>query len=96
MSVLVELNIEYNKNLSKGLIALAKENYVPAKMYLEKAAKALNEMMQRRTGECKDYTQDWLFDIVKEIGNLDRKITNERSKEKLTQMLKDKGKLKMD
>ena len=96
MSVLIELNIEYNRNFAKGIIALASENYVVAKMYLERAAKALSEIAVRRTGEIKDYTQDWLFDIVKEIGNLDRKITNERSKEKLTQMLKDKGKLKMD
>ena len=89
MSVLTELNIEYNRNFSKAVIELARENYVVAKMYLERAAKALSEMSVRRTGENKDYTQDWLFDIVKEIGNLDRKITNERSKEKLTQMLKD-------
>ena len=96
MSVLTELNIEYNRNFSKAVIELARENYVVARMYLERAAKALNEISQRRTGETKDYTQDWLFDIVKEIGNLDRKITNERSKEKLAQMLKEKGKLKMD
>lgn len=96
MSVLVELNIEYNRNFSKGVIALARENYVLARSYLERAAKALNEIAVRRTGENKDYTQDWLFDIVKEIGDLDRKINNDRSKEKITQMLKEKGKLKMD
>ena len=86
MSVLVELNIEYNRNFSKGVIALARENYVLARSYLERAAKALNEIAVRRTGENKDYTQDWLFDIVKEIGDLDRKINNDRSKEKLTNL----------
>lgn len=96
MSVLVELNIEYNKFLSKGVIALARENYVLARSYLERVAKALNEIAVRRTGENKDYTQDWLFDIVKEIGDLDRKINNDRSKEKLTKMLQEKGCLKMD
>lgn len=96
MSVLVELNIEYNRNFTKGIIALAKENYVGAKMYLEKAAKSLNEIVQRRTGENKDYTRDWLFDIVKEIGELDRKINNDLSKEKLIKKLKEQGKLKVD
>lgn len=96
MSVLVELNIEYNRNFSKGVIALARENYVLARSYLERAAKALNEIAVRRTGENKDYTQDWLFDIVKEIGDLDRKINNDRSKEKLTKMLQEKGLLKTD
>lgn len=94
MSVLVELNIEYNKFLSKGVIALARENYVLARSYLERVAKALNEIAVRRTGENKDYTQDWLFDIVKEIGDLDRKINNDRSKEKLTKMLQEKRLLK--
>lgn len=96
MSVLVELNIEYNRNLSKGVIALARENYVLAREYLERAAKALSEMSARRTGESKDYTQDWLFDIVKEIGALDKRIKSDRAKEKVTKMLKEKGCLKMD
>ena len=83
MSVLVELNVEYNRFFSKAVIALAREDYVAGRMYLEKAAKALNEIAVRRTGENKDYTQDWVFDIVKEIGDLDRRINNERSKEKM-------------
>lgn len=94
MSVLTELNIEYNRNFSKAVIALAREDYVAGRMYLERAAKALNEIAVRRTGENRDYTQDWVFDIVKEIGDLDRKINNERSKEKVMKMLAEKGKLK--
>lgn len=94
MSVLVELNVEYNRFFSKAVIALAREDYVAGRMYLEKAAKALNEIAVRRTGENKDYTQDWVFDIVKEIGDLDRRINNERSKEKMMKMLAEKGKLK--
>lgn len=94
MSVLVELNVEYNRFFSKAVIALAREDYVAGRMYLEKAAKALNEIAVRRTGENKDYTQDWVFDIVKEIGDLDKRINNERSKEKMMKMLAEKGKLK--
>ena len=94
MSVLVELNVEYNRFFSKAVIALAREDYVAGRMYLERAAKALNEIAVRRTGENKDYTQDWVFDIVKEIGDLDRRINNERSKEKMMKMLAEKGKLK--
>lgn len=94
MSVLVELNVEYNRFFSKAVIALAREDYVAGRMYLEKAAKALNEIAVRRTGENRDYTQDWVFDIVKEIGDLDRRINNERSKEKMMKMLAEKGKLK--
>ena len=94
MSVLVELNVEYNRFFSKAVIALAREDYVAGRMYLEKAAKALNEIAVRRTGENRDYTQDWLFDIVKEIGDLDRRINNEHSKEKMMKMLAEKGKLK--
>ena len=94
MSVLVELNVEYNRFFSKAVIALAREDYVAGRMYLEKAAKALNEIAVRRTGENKDYTQDWVFDIVKEIGDLDKRINNERSKEKVKKMLAEKGKLK--
>ena len=94
MSVLVELNVEYNRFFSKAVIALAREDYVSGRMYLEKAAKALNEIAVRRTGENKDYTQDWVFDIVKEIGDLDKRINNERSKEKMMKMLAEKGKLK--
>ncbi|MBQ4269840.1 MAG: ATP-binding protein [Clostridia bacterium] len=96
MSVLVELNIEYNRFFSKAIIALARENYVGARMYLEKAAKALNEISVRRTGENRDYTQDWVFDIVKEIGELDKQISNEKSKAKLTKMLAEKGRFKTD
>ena len=96
MSVLVELNIEYNRFFSKAVIALAKEDYITARSYLERAAKALNEIAVRRTGENKDYTQEWVFDIVKEIGNLDRRINNERSKEKLTKMLAERGCLKTE
>lgn len=94
MSVLVELNVEYNRFFSKAVIALAREDYVSGRMYLERAAKALNELAVRRTGENRDYTQDWVFDIVKEIGDLDRRINNERSKEKMMKMLAEKGKLK--
>lgn len=94
MSVLVELNVEYNRFFSKAVIALAREDYVAGRMYLERAAKALNEIAVRRTGENKDYTQDWVFDIVKEIGDLDKRINNERSKEKMMKMLAEKGKLK--
>ena len=94
MSVLVELNIEYNRFFSRAVIALAREDYVAGRMYLERAAKALNEIAVRRTGENRDYTQDWVFDIVKEIGDLDRRINNERSKEKVMKMLAEKGKLK--
>ena len=68
MSVLVELNVEYNRFFSKAVIALAREDYVSGRMYLERAAKALNEIAVRRTGENRDYTQDWVFDIVKEKG----------------------------
>lgn len=96
MSVLVELNVEYNRFFSKAVIALAREDYVSGRMYLERAAKALNEIAVRRTGENRDYTQDWVFDIVKEIGDLDRRINNERSKEKIKKMLAEKGKLKTD
>ena len=92
MSVLVELNIEYNRFFSKAVIALTKEDYITARSYLERAAKALNEIAVRRTGENKDYTQDWVFDIVKEIGDLDRRIASERSKEKVMKMLTEKGK----
>ena len=92
MSVLVELNIEYNRFFSKAVLALTKENYVSARMYLEKAAKALNEIAVRRTGEIKDYTQDWVFDIVKEIGELDRQINNNKVKEKFMKMVADKSK----
>ena len=94
MSVLVELNVEYNRFFSKAVIALAKEDYVAGRMYLERAAKALNEIAVRRTGENRDYTQDWVFDIVKEIGDLDRRINNERSKEKIMKMIAEKSKLK--
>lgn len=94
MSVLVELNVEYNRFFSKAVIALAREDYVSGRMYLERAAKALNEIAVRRTGENRDYTQDWVFDIVKEIGDLDRRINNERSKEKMMKMFAEKGKLK--
>ena len=94
MSVLVELNVEYNRFFSKAVIALAREDYVSGRMYLERAAKALNEIAVRRTGENRDYTQEWVFDIVKEIGDLDRRINNERSKEKMMKMLAEKGKLK--
>ncbi len=94
MSVLVELNVEYNRFFSKAVIALAREDYVSGRMYLERAAKALNELAVRRTGENRDYTQDWVFDIVKEIGDLDRRINNERSKEKMMKMLAEKGRLK--
>ena len=94
MSVLVELNVEYNRFFSKAVIALAREDYVAGRMYLERAAKALNEIAVRRTGENRDYTQDWVFDIVKEIGDLDRRINNERSKDKMMKMLAEKGKLK--
>lgn len=96
MSVLVELNIEYNRYFSKAVIALAKEDYVAGRMYLEKAAKALNEIAARRTGEIKDYTQDWVFEIVKELSELDRKISNDRSKERVTKMLAEKGHLKSE
>lgn len=94
MSVLVELNVEYNRFFSKAVIALAREDYVAGRMYLERAAKALNEIAVRRTGENKDYTQDWVFDIVKEIGDLDKRIENERSKEKMMKRLAEKGKLR--
>ena len=94
MSVLVELNVEYNRFFSKAVIALAREDYVAGRMYLERAAKALNEIAVRRTGENRDYTQDWVFDIVKEIRDLDVLINNERSKEKMIKMLAEKGKLK--
>lgn len=96
MSVLVELNIEYNRFFSKAVIALAREDYITARSYLERAAKALNEIAVRRTGENKDYTQDWVFDIVKEIGDLDRRINNERSKEKITKMLAERGRLRTE
>ncbi len=96
MSVLVELNIEYNRFFSKAVLALAREDYVSARSYLERAAKSLNELAVRRTGENRDYTQDWVFDIVKEIGDLDRRVNNERSKSKLTKMLAERGALKSD
>ena len=96
MSAIVELNIEYNRFFSKAVIALAREDYVVGRMYLERAARALNEIAVRRTGESKDYTQDWVFDIVKEIGDLDRKINNERSKEEMKKRRSEKGKLKLD
>ena len=94
MSVLLELNIEYNRFFSKAVIALAREDYESGRMYLERAAKALNEIAVRRTGENRDYTQDWVFDIVKEIGDLDRRIASERSKEKVMKRLTEKGKIK--
>jgi transitional endoplasmic reticulum ATPase len=96
LSVLVELNIEYNRFFSKAVIALAREDYITARSYLERAAKALNEIAVRRTGENRDYTQDWVFDIVKEIGDLDRRINNERSKEKITKMLAERGRLRTE
>ena len=96
MSVLAELNIEYNRFFTKSVIALAKDDYVNAKFYLEKAAKALNEIVVRKTGEVRDYTQDWLFDIVKEIGDLEKRINHERSKEKITKMLAAKGCLRSE
>ena len=96
MSVLVELKIEYNRFFSKAVIALAREDYITARSYLERAAKALNEIAVRRTGENRDYTQDWVFDIVKEIGDLDRRINNERSKEKITKMLAERGRLRTE
>ena len=96
MSVLTELNIEYNRFFSRAVLAMAREDYLVARTYLEKAAKALNEMAVRRTGENKDYTQDWVFDLVKEIGDLERRITNDRAKDKVTKMLAERGRLKTE
>ena len=96
MSVLVELNVEYSRFFSKGVLALARGNYVIAKECLERAAKALNELAYRRTGENRDYTQSWLFDLVKEIGNIDKTIKNEQTKEKMIKMLAEKGKLQTE
>ena len=96
MSILTELNIEYNRFFSRAVLALAREDYVVARSYLEKAAKALNEMAVRRTGENRDNTQDWVFDLVKEIGDLDRRVANERSKEKINKMLAERGRLKTE
>ena len=96
MSVLTELNIEYNRFFSKAVLAMAREDYLVARTYLEKAAKALNEMAVRRTGENKENTQDWVFDLVKEIGDLERRITNDRAKDKVTKMLAERGRLKTE
>ena len=96
MSVLTELNIEYNRFFSRAVLAMAREDYLVARTYLEKAAKALNEMAVRRTGENKDNTQDWVFDLVKEIGDLERRITNDRAKDKVTKMLAERGRLKTE
>ncbi|MGN0814962.1 MAG: AAA family ATPase [Candidatus Coproplasma sp.] len=96
MSVISELRIEYNRNFTKAVIALAREDFVTARSYLDRAAKALNEIAVRRTGYIKECTENWVFDIVKEIGNLDRAINNERTKDKVKKMLADRGRLKSE
>ena len=69
MSVLVELNVEYNRLFSRAVVALSKEDYVTGRMFLERANKVLNEIV-------------------------DRKINDERSKEKIMKILAEKGKIK--
>ena len=96
MSVTLELKIEYDRFFTKAVIALAKEDYVTARTFLEKAAKTLNEIALRRTGENKDFTQDLVFDLVKEINELDRKISYERSKDTVKKRLAERNATKTD
>ena len=96
MSLVADLKIEYNRFLALGVIALARGEFVGARAYLTKAAKALNELAVRRTGVNKDLTQEWVFDIVKELNNIDRKISNEQAKDKLTKMIADRGGLQTE
>jgi len=93
LSALVEFKIEYNRSFSKAVIAMARADYVTAKTYLERAAKALNELALRRAGENRDRTQEWIYDIIKEIADLDRKIQNDRIKDKIVKNLAEKGRL---
>jgi len=72
---------------------MARADYVTAKTYLERAAKALNELALRRAGENRDRTQEWIYDIIKEIADLDRKIQNDRIKDKIVKNLAEKGRL---
>jgi len=50
----------------------------------------------RRTGVNKDLTQEWVFDIVKELNIIDRKLANEQAKDKLTKMIADRGGLQTE
>jgi len=95
MSTIVELTTKYESNFARGVLSLARGNYQKAKSYLKLAAHTLNELSIKRSGESRFCTQEWLFDIVKEIDGIEQQIAREQSKEK-GKKVKDKSSLKVD
>lgn len=90
MSYLNQLKIEYNRNFSKALIAMAKQDWLVAINTMELAARNLTEISSHRSGGAKEITQDWLFDIVGEIKKMENHLKMEKSKQKALKMLENK------
>ena len=91
MSSILECKIDYNRNFTKALLALAKNDYNVAKEHLEKATGALSALSALRTGEGKKATQLWVLDLVREIDYLELKINHERAKESIMKKLSDRA-----
>lgn len=91
MSSILECKIDYNRNFTKALLALAKNDYNVTKEHLEKATGALSALSALRTGEGKKATQLWVLDLVREIDYLELKINHERAKESIMKKLSDRA-----
>ena len=82
MSTINELTIKYNSNFARGVLAVARGSYDQAKSYLKLSANSLNELAIKRSGESRFQTQEWLFDIIKEIEIMERKAKVTRSEDR--------------
>lgn len=91
MSVITKLKIKYNSCFARGIIALAREDYLQAKKWLKSATRCLSELASQRSGTDREYTLDWMFEIVKEIEGIERHISNDSSKEKVKKLLAEKN-----
>ena len=91
MSSIVECKIDYNRNFTKALLALVKNDYKAAKEHLEKATGALSALSALRSGESQKETQLWVLDLVREIDYLELKINHERAKESIMKKLSERA-----
>ena len=91
MSTITELRTKYESNFARGVLAVARGNYTKAKSYLKLAAHSLSELSIKQSGDNRFYTQEWLFDIVKEIDCIEQQIARESKQSK-----KDKNSIKVD
>lgn len=85
------LQAEFDRHFASGVLCLARQEYEKARSYLGIAARTLSDLATYSTGDVKEIRKDWLFELIGQIKDLDKKIDSNSFSDKYEKYVREKN-----